>query len=306
MIAFSRRSWSARAPAPRSTSGASPSSDGEVAHVVVVVREPRRSRARCAARRSAQSSVKSTLQIVRVVDAGLGQAGVEVEQADEAGQRRRSSWRRRRIGPRWVRSPASTWWLYCHTASTTSSGASGGSRLNTSMPVALAVDEAVPGAVVDGVAAHAPSSRTTSTAARRRRLRAAAAWASTRRSPRAAGRRWRRCTPCAAVPLRSAELREPVAAHGRPFLTCAAAGSERVDVSSSVQADAEHRLVHCREAGRGSAGGALPARPRGSSGGDRCLTGRGRRLARGGSASGEVVEQRLGVVGRHLLGLECD
>ena len=31
-----------------------------------------------------------------------------------------------RIGPRWARSPASTWWLYCQTASATISGASAG------------------------------------------------------------------------------------------------------------------------------------------------------------------------------------
>src|SRR5665811_2079835 len=31
-----------------------------------------------------------------------------------------------RIGPRWVRSPARTWWLYCQTASATIRGASAG------------------------------------------------------------------------------------------------------------------------------------------------------------------------------------
>ena len=31
-----------------------------------------------------------------------------------------------RIGPRWLRRPASTWWLYCQMASATTSGASGG------------------------------------------------------------------------------------------------------------------------------------------------------------------------------------
>ena len=40
-----------------------------------------------------------------------------------------------RIGPRWVRSPASTWWLYCQTASATISGASGGIERNTSSPI---------------------------------------------------------------------------------------------------------------------------------------------------------------------------
>ncbi|CPU60864.1 Uncharacterised protein [Mycobacteroides abscessus] len=38
-------------------------------------------------------------------------------------------------GPRCVRSPASTWWLYCHTASATTSGASGGIVANTSSPM---------------------------------------------------------------------------------------------------------------------------------------------------------------------------
>ena len=37
-------------------------------------------------------------------------------------------------GPRWLRSPASTWWLYCQTASATTSGASGGMVANTSSP----------------------------------------------------------------------------------------------------------------------------------------------------------------------------
>ncbi len=40
-----------------------------------------------------------------------------------------------RIGPRWVRRPASTWWLYCQTASATMSGASAGMFLNTSRPM---------------------------------------------------------------------------------------------------------------------------------------------------------------------------
>ena len=40
-----------------------------------------------------------------------------------------------RTGPRWVRSPASTWWLYCQFAVATISGASGGICLNTSMPI---------------------------------------------------------------------------------------------------------------------------------------------------------------------------
>jgi hypothetical protein len=39
-----------------------------------------------------------------------------------------------RIGPRWLRSPASTWWLYCHTASATISGASGGTVAKTCNP----------------------------------------------------------------------------------------------------------------------------------------------------------------------------
>ena len=40
-----------------------------------------------------------------------------------------------RIGPRCVRRPASTWWLYCQTASATISGASAGMHLNTSRPM---------------------------------------------------------------------------------------------------------------------------------------------------------------------------
>ena len=36
---------------------------------------------------------------------------------------------------RGVRNPASTWWLYCQTASTTTIGASGGTFLNTSIPL---------------------------------------------------------------------------------------------------------------------------------------------------------------------------
>jgi hypothetical protein len=38
-------------------------------------------------------------------------------------------------GPRWVRRPASTWWLYCQTASATISGASSGMRVKTSSPI---------------------------------------------------------------------------------------------------------------------------------------------------------------------------
>ena len=40
-----------------------------------------------------------------------------------------------RIGPRWVRSPGRTWWLYCQLAVATISGASAGMSRNTSMPI---------------------------------------------------------------------------------------------------------------------------------------------------------------------------
>ena len=40
-----------------------------------------------------------------------------------------------RIGPRWARSPASRWWLYCQTDSATTSGASGSTpAAKTAMP----------------------------------------------------------------------------------------------------------------------------------------------------------------------------
>ena len=39
-----------------------------------------------------------------------------------------------RIGPRWVRRPGSTWWEYCQLAIATTTGASGGTFLNSSMP----------------------------------------------------------------------------------------------------------------------------------------------------------------------------
>ncbi len=40
-----------------------------------------------------------------------------------------------RIGPRWRRSPGRTWWLYCQTASATTSGASRSMPAKTSMPI---------------------------------------------------------------------------------------------------------------------------------------------------------------------------
>ena len=40
-----------------------------------------------------------------------------------------------RMGPRWLRRPAITWWLYCQTASATIRRAEGSIFANTSMPM---------------------------------------------------------------------------------------------------------------------------------------------------------------------------
>ena len=61
-----------------------------------------------------------------------------------------------RMGPRWWSRPGSTWWLYCQTASATTTGASGSMRLEDVHAHALAADEAVAARWVVGVGALDP------------------------------------------------------------------------------------------------------------------------------------------------------
>ena len=102
---------------------------------------------------------------------------------------RRSSWRASGSGRGASSGPARTWLVYCHTASATTSGASGSILRKTSMPARLAVDEAVllHGVVRRGRArSRAPSSREGPVHGRLERLpaRASRRWlAESRESP---------------------------------------------------------------------------------------------------------------------------
>ena len=95
---------------------------GQLAGLEPVCRHPR-----------AQSSVKSSLHSVEWRTPALVRLAVRLSIPTSPGNSPLQL-ATSRIGPRWVRRPGSTWWLYCQTASTTTSGASGGSPLKTSIP----------------------------------------------------------------------------------------------------------------------------------------------------------------------------
>ena len=131
MMAFSRMSWAASAP-PRSTSGPSPRSSRSRTWPVSWTTLPVSSQVLSPSR--AQSSVKSSLHSAEWATPALVRLPIRFSIPTRPGH-----WPLQfattRIGPRWLRRPASTWWLYCHTASTTTTGASGGMALNTSIPI---------------------------------------------------------------------------------------------------------------------------------------------------------------------------
>ena len=107
--------------------------------------------------------------------AHLRQRGVDVEHARRGPATGRSSWRRSGSARDGGAGPARTWWLYCQTASATTSGASRSIAGEDVHAHALAGDEAVAARRVHGMARAGPSRRAARTPPRR--CRSSSAWA---------------------------------------------------------------------------------------------------------------------------------
>ena len=132
MMALSVRSWRARAE-PSWTSAAEASSGGRLRTwrwswtSFPVVSQVRR-------QSTAQSSVKSSLQSSEWSTPALVRLPARFSSPTRPGKSP-AQFATTRMGPWCDRSPARTWWLYCQTASTTTTGALTGTSLNTAMPI---------------------------------------------------------------------------------------------------------------------------------------------------------------------------